>query len=661
MPQPMANCFNNSFLVAKYRRVCLNPCAIRPLLHPSRPHLPLYCRPPPPQTIPIVMKHPLTKKPLLPFVLACFFLAGTSTPLPAQQANHPSIPDLTAGVLKRIQHELATNELLHLTVTQAERFITPPEREILANEHITFNVNVPVRVTVLRDVRLGDEPFWLRERGFQPTPVILKQGRYAYDTWQKGFPAGRVGLGIHCFRGDNNHYFVALAPQHAGDKLEVTDLYPKQLQLATLTAGVQPYVDEADKLASVPPELEGQLLIRTDTDLEVAAKLLGVFHTTQYPASERPDQIILTWSDDPRTSQTIQWRTSTRVNQGYVRYQKKTDSNAFDPKSASRAGATTTPLETPRLLNDPLVHRHTAVLRDLTPDTTYLYSVGDGSDTGWSQPAEFTTAPAAPKAFSFIYMGDAQNGLDQWGALLHESFKSHPEAAFYVMAGDLINHGSERSDYDSFFHNAAGVYDHRTLMPTIGNHECQWRGPELFLRQYTLPHNGPTGIEPNRAYWFEYGNALFLVPDSNLPPESQAAWMENKLSHSNAKWKFVLYHHPAYSSGGNADNPELRAAWIPLFDKYHVDLALQGHDHAYLRTYPMRANQRVASPKDGTIYLITVSGTKGYEQPKHDYIEFGMTKVPTYQVINLDRDGHRLTYRAYDIHGTVRDEFVIEK
>jgi 3',5'-cyclic AMP phosphodiesterase CpdA len=258
-------------------------------------------------------------------------------------------------------------------------------------------------------------------------------------------------------------------------------------------------------------------------------------------------------------------------------------------------------------------------------------------------------------------MGDAQNGLDRWGTLVHNAFRSRPDAAFYIMAGDIVNRGAERNDWDSLFHNAKGVYDRRQLVPAIGNHECQGGHPTLYLNQFTLPRNGPSGIEPERAYSFEYANALFVILDSNLDPLKQAAWLEEKLSQTTATWKFVVYHHPAYSSGGNRDNAELRAAWTPLFDKYHVDLALQGHDHAYLRTYPMLANKRVASPKDGTVYIISVSGTKAYKQEKHDYTEFGMTNVATYQVLDIQISGNRLVYRAYDIDGKLRDELVIEK
>jgi 3',5'-cyclic AMP phosphodiesterase CpdA len=229
------------------------------------------------------------------------------------------------------------------------------------------------------------------------------------------------------------------------------------------------------------------------------------------------------------------------------------------------------------------------------------------------------------------------------------------------MAGDLVNRGADRDDWDSLFHNAARIYDRRTLVPVIGNHECQGGGPRLYLKFFDLPRNGPAGIEPERAYAFEYSNAKFIILDSNLDPATQTEWLEQQLAKTRATWKFVSYHHPVYSSAPRRDNTELRQRWGTLFDRYHVDLALQGHDHAYLRTYPMKNGKRVASPKEGTIYIVSVSGTKMYDQDQRDYTEFGMTNVATYQVLDIQVDGNRLIYRAYDIKGKLRDEFVIEK
>jgi len=69
----------------------------------------------------------------------------------------------------------------------------------------------------------------------------------------------------------------------------------------------------------------------------------------------------------------------------------------------------------------------------------------------------------------------------------------------------------------------------------------------------------------------------------------------------------------------------------------------------------------VGSPAEGTIYIVSVAGTKMYDQGDFDYTEFGMTNVSTYQVLDLRIDGDKLTYKSYDLEGKLRDEFVIEK
>ncbi len=597
----------------------------------------------------------------LTLLLAALLAGVTPLSVPAHTGGHPSVHDTVAGIVTRLKRDLTTDQLIELTASKVEGLLNESEREVLGSGHIRFRVNVPVVVTIVRDSSLGDEPFWLAARGFKPTGQKFNLAKRDFDTWEKDFPAGEIGLGIHNLTGRGTHYLVLLKPQPPGSAVKVADLYPAQLRTAPFVAGVEPYVDQETRLASVPAALEGQLLVQTASDSEEDARLVSVFSKTQFPAPDRADHVVLTWSGDPRTSQTIQWRTSAKIKRGFIRYQSKSAGAALDPKTAKTKRASTQPLATPALVNDSLIHRHTVLLRGLKPGTTYLYSVGDGSPDGWTEPVEFTTAPAGAVPFSFVYMGDAQNGLDRWGALLRKAHAHRPDAAFYLMAGDLVNRGAERWDWDSFFEYSRGVFDRRPVVPVLGNHEYQGGQPELYLAQFTLPRNGPKTVPPEHAYAFEYSNAKFVVLDSNQAPEKQAAWLERELAKTKATWKFVSYHHPAYSSGGNRDNPEVRNIWTPIFDRYHVDLALQGHDHAYLRTYPMRGQQRVATARDGTIYVISVSGTKYYDQPKRDYTEVGFTKLSTYQVLDIQITGNRLLYRAYDVDGGVRDEFVIEK
>jgi hypothetical protein len=88
------------------------------------------------------------------------------------------------------------------------------------------------------------------------------------------------------------------------------------------------------------------------------------------------------------------------------------------------------------------------------------------------------------------------------------------------------------------------------------------------------------------------------------------------------RWTIVTQHHPIFSPANGRDNPELRAAWKPVFDEFKVDLVLTGHDHTYARSgdvagrggsknMPSGYNQAY-DPAIGTVYVVSVSGPKMY-------------------------------------------------
>jgi 3',5'-cyclic AMP phosphodiesterase CpdA len=133
------------------------------------------------------------------------------------------------------------------------------------------------------------------------------------------------------------------------------------------------------------------------------------------------------------------------------------------------------------------------------------------------------------------------------------------------------------------------------------------------------------------------------------------------MAQTTATWKFVIFHHPIYPSHPWRDTPSLREVWVPVFDKHGVDLVLQGHDHAYLRTYPMRGQRRVDAPGAGTTYVIAVSGDKYVDQPTRDYIAVGKSGLSSYQTIETDPSTRRLSYRAWTEDGALFDELVLQK
>lgn len=580
----------------------------------------------------------------------------------AHNGLHPSAHDAAAGAALRIARVVPSETRQEATEAQLAGWLTSAEREVLGGDHLHFQVSVPVRLAVVRETSGKGEPFWLSAGGYRKTSLKWEvEEEHSFEAWERDYPAGEIGLGVNALADADSHYFVLLRPLEPGASLVVSEPYPGQLRAESFVAGVRPWVDEEHAVGEVPAAYAGWTVIRTVNGLRNLARLTGKPRTTDFPASPRPDHIVLTWSGDPQTSVTVQWRTAVAMTNGLVAFYPKPAPGraaAVEVRSvASRSRAFVDPV----LVNDPVVRRHTAEIGHLSPGTIYIYRVGNGTPGGWSEPLEFTTAPAGAESFSFIYMGDAQNGLDQWGTLARGAFVARPDIAFWLMAGDLVNRGNERDDWDDFFQHSGGIFARRPLVPVIGNHECQGGHPTMYLQQFAVPWNGPQGVEPGRAYAFEYSNALFVILDSNLDPADLTPWLEEQLAGSLATWKFVAYHHPAYSSAPRRDNETLRDAWVPVFDRYHVDLALQGHDHAYLRTWPLKANERVASPAEGTVYVVSVSGTKMYDQGDRPYTEVGFTKVSTYQVLDIQVEGNRLTYRAFDKQGQVRDHFVIVK
>jgi 3',5'-cyclic AMP phosphodiesterase CpdA len=324
-------------------------------------------------------------------------------------------------------------------------------------------------------------------------------------------------------------------------------------------------------------------------------------------------------------------------------------------------------VEVPSVLNDPIILRHRVAVSGLEPDTVYFYSPGDRTLSQWGPWSAVKTAPDQGSPIRLLYVGDAQTGLERWGRFLEAAAHRHADIDFLLMAGDLVDRGNERTNWDHFFLRAGPVLDHLPVMTCAGNHEYLDVGPRLYRDFFEMPHNGPVGIEPDLVYSFELGDACFAVLDSTLAvcdpgaAKRQAAWLDGVFDRSRAGWKLVMFHHPVYPSHPWRDTPALREHWVPVFDKHHVDLVLQGHDHAYLRTYPMRSHRRVQGPGQGTIYVISVSGDKHVAQTRRDYVDVGHSGVSSYQLIEIDADAGRLTFHTWAEDGRSIDEFRIEK
>jgi 3',5'-cyclic AMP phosphodiesterase CpdA len=384
-----------------------------------------------------------------------------------------------------------------------------------------------------------------------------------------------------------------------------------------------------------------------------------------YKSTPLPDRIILTYTGDPAHRQAVTWRTDASVHEAVAEIAVAEPGPQFTSK-ARQLIAKTEPLES----DAGLAHYHSVEFENLQPKTKYIYRLGDR--VNWSEWFQFTTASDQPEPFSFIYFGDAQNAVRMhWSRVIREAFTDAPKARFMIHAGDLINTANHDSEWGEWF--GAGNWLN-AMIPSIctpGNHEYGRDGLRRAISrhwrpQFTQPLNGPEGLEET-TFCLDYQGMRIISLNSNEQFEKQVDWLDSLLADNPNRWTVVTFHHPVYSTAKGRDNPHIRRLWKPLFDKYRVDLVLQGHDHTYsrigpdvpeeVRNVPTGAN--VQTVDAGTVYVVSVSGPKMYRLEREPYMKRAAEGVQLYQIIHVDHD--RIRYEARTADGVLYDAFSLVK
>ncbi|MFE1956611.1 fibronectin type III domain-containing protein [Streptomyces sp. NPDC059479] len=387
--------------------------------------------------------------------------------------------------------------------------------------------------------------------------------------------------------------------------------------------------------------------------------------------SAMPDRILLTPTTTPSTSQKVTWRADAAAPNAQAQFLEAP--RALGQVAPAPGALTTVPAESTSSVNTSLGYAstyHTALLSGLKPATRYTYRVGDG--TNWSAWTDFTTAAAELKPFSFIYYGDAQNYIDSAvPRVFRQAFADRPEAKVIVNAGDLIDSANSEEQWGQWY-KAGGFIDSQINNISVpGNHEYS-NGLSSFWRpQFPYPDNGPGDAALKQtAYSVDYQGVRFIALDSNVQSNpqlmaSQTAWLEALLKDNPNKWTTVTFHHPVYSTTGTRNNPAVRDQWGPLFEKYGVDLVLQGHDHSYGRGNKT-ANRKSITTHNGVTYVVSVSGGKMYAlNDGANWTGNGAEPVANsentqlYQLIDVQND--QLRFEARYANGEHFDGFTILK
>jgi hypothetical protein len=557
-------------------------------------------------------------------------------------------------VVTRLYNEVPAKKYASIDDEFVMKFLQPEERRAFATRYQYFTVNVPVRVSLMRHIDQKTVPFWLAESGFNRTQLRVKnETGYEYEVWQRDYPAGKIELGVNGFDKHRPVYFVTVGALDTTQELQITELFPSQYDVNTMEKGAFTYHDWSGLLLTeVPDELAGQKLLTTVRGRARESHIIGAFRSTPFPSSTNADQVVLTWSRSPGTTVDVQWRTNTTVEDGAVRYWLESNSDTLLLEGTRNV------VEDRMLFNDRYIHRFTVELNNLIAGARYHYQVGSQKNQLWSEPKSFTTQADDAQNFTFVWFGDTHCFPDS-GKLVSLANERNKDAAFYTIAGDVVSTGLNRDDWDKLFHFSGDVFSRKPLMPVPGNHDRQdGMGAQLYYDLFSLPKNGPQKVDAESSYSFEYGNALFLMIDATSEVSDHSAWIEETLASSKATWKFAVFHFPPY----NFEEPyfDIQEAWVPLFDKYHVDMVMGGHIHYYMRSHPMNKGKVVDAFSKGTIYAISISIPSSHDNMTNEpYAVTQFDRGYFYQRIEIK--GNSLKYSAVDVKGTVRDEFEIRK
>lgn len=334
-----------------------------------------------------------------------------------------------------------------------------------------------------------------------------------------------------------------------------------------------------------------------------AGAALGPFLWTRPGrAAEPPRGLHLTYGTDPRSEMTVSWLTSGPVQAPLVDVGvDETYGLTISAQSLTYKGGTTV--------------QHHATLRGggIEPGKTYHYRVRH--DGGATPDLTFRTAPADAKPFRATFFGDqgtTTTGGTSVFAAAAAARVGEIAPAFHVVAGDLSYADGTQATWDAWQEQNAAVASRLPWMPTLGNHEIEvgfgTRGYDSYQARFRLPSNGVT-TTPERGsafYSFRYGNAVFVVLDGNdaaaeagvnrnknYAKAQQDPWLEATLKAARedpgVSWIVVAFHNCMFSTDAvHGSDSGCRARWQPVFDRYTVDLVLNGHNHAYERTHPIR-------------------------------------------------------------------------
>jgi acid phosphatase type 7 len=352
---------------------------------------------------------------------------------------------------------------------------------------------------------------------------------------------------------------------------------------------------------------------------------------------------------------TVMWATQ-NSGTGYVEYSL----DGINYRRASAQSRVFSPAETGLQAS---YTQYTAVVSRLAPNTQYFYrAIVNNEVVGVA--SRFRTAAPASEAFRFLVTSDSGMGTPE--QLRVAGVMAQEDASFILHLGDLAYfHGSfgefQRNHFDVYRQTMARL----PFFPSPGNHEYESANAAPYIGLHSVPVETVPFAERGYYYSFDWGNVHFVSLDSNSDTRSNGAlrramdgtgemltWLERDLRSTRQFWRVVFFHHAAFAGGANASDPierDVRTYLVPILEANGVQLVLNGHEHSYQRTFPLKGERTVANGT-GTVYVTAGGGGATLYDVPSLLPQTAIQRIQ-HHVVRIDVAGAQLALTAIDDFG----------
>jgi hypothetical protein len=323
--------------------------------------------------------------------------------------------------------------------------------------------------------------------------------------------------------------------------------------------------------------------------------IICVYHLLNASLALSQNIIVQPYLQDAEAgSMTIMWETDA-VGQGYVHWAISPFNLTDTVLSWDQTGGGTSRI-------------HTATINGLSQKTKYYYQISTQSGNT-SALYHFVTPPQknSDAAVQMIAISDMQRdggNPDIFRQIVEDGMMPTIQSELsddlasleaILIPGDLVATGGNYSQWkDHFFNPSDSLTPFVPLYPVPGNHEYINNGLPNFLKYFSLPVNGPAGLE-EECWYKDLSNVRIIGLNSNSPGEYkflQLEWLDAVLqqacSDPDIDFVFAQLHHPYKSELWLPGESDFTGDVIQRLEAFTTSCAkgsvhFFGHTHGYSR------------------------------------------------------------------------------